>query len=879
MNFARKFRSGLFLLIATLFFVVQTGVAQLQHVVSAAALDNGVTINVLNNDGSNLVDTNAVSFEEGANAFEILDEIANIQYEETQYGPFITGINDVVPESSDYWGFFINGIEAPVGAATYEVQNGDNLLFKIVSWPPTTIEVLVSAVDLEGNFVIPETSVEIVEGSTAYDALVQAAQKHNLKLDVSVDSQWFTYVSDINNTLNGANAFWSTSINDDLMQVGLVSYQVQDGDHLELVATSLDDNINDDNSSNEEENEDGSEQEQNNNDIQDNTSITKEELASTINKAADYLVENNFYDWYTIIAFNQLNKNVPDEKIQEVIESIENNEGYHRNVTETAKWILILTSAGKDATNIAGFNLIDSLTNHERMTIQGNNGPIYSLLALDSGNYTVDEDAQWTREILVKTILNAQLDNGAWPLFGTLPNFDITAVAIAALSPYADQENVNEAINKGVDWLSTIYLNDGGYNDPFSGGEASETISQVIVGLTANHEDPTSEKFMLQDKNLVTHLLSYKNDDGGFAHLIEDVKSNVIATAQALLALVSYEKYLNNEGSVFQFNNKPSDNKEPSDNEVPIEEEPAEDEEPVDDEEPSDNEEPADSDNSGNDENIADDEDSTDDENSVDDKDSTDNEKTNEDENNTDGGKSSEQEDPANNDRKESNSSVITVKPNVQNNELTINDNQALEQLKDNGTLVVETKETSAILPLNAEEIQILKAKNAVIEVKNDDISVQIPASILPSGQAKIEFNKFANYEHAVSAVYEFHIYDENGKKVTQFNEPVTLQFVVNTDDTDNLNVYYYDEAKGQWELVPGATYEDGVVSVQTDHFSIFTVSNIDLTKVSADEKGPKDGLTLPNTATNQYEFLLFGAVLLITASILYVYQRKKLVD
>ena len=584
MEFARRLKSGLLLLIATLFLVTQTGLTQLEYVVSAAVLDNGATITVLNKDGSKVMETKAVAFEEGANAFDLLDEVADIQYESYDFGPMITGINNVFPEGGDYWGFFVNGKGSNEGAADYQVQKGDNILFKIVSWPPTEVNVSVSAVDLEGNDVIPETSVTIVEGATAYDALVQAANKAGVDLSVYIDSQWLTGLLDIDHRLNGANAFWSASINGEFMQVGLVSYHVKDGEQLQLKAVPIDPpngeepiededkqgddsqkpNNDDQQKDDNQQNNDGQQNKNNNNDektdnIEQNKNnrgtISEEELENSVEKAVNYLTAKGYFDWHTIIAFNQLGKDVPDQYIQQVIDDVILNSGDYRNVTELVKTILILTSSGIDATDIAEINLIDKLTSHDRMTNQGNNGPIYSLLALDSGNYSVKANVKWDREELIKTILEAQLANGSWALFGETPNIDITAMAITALGPYADQANVKAAIDDAVEWLSATYLSKNGFYDEYNGGEASESIAQAIIGLTANHIDPAGEQFTKEEHNLVSHLMAYQNEDGGFSHLIEDNKSNDIATSQALLGLVAYQNYLNGK-SPFDSNNK-----------------------------------------------------------------------------------------------------------------------------------------------------------------------------------------------------------------------------------------------------------------------------------------------------------------------------------
>ena len=185
------------------------------------------------------------------------------------------------------------------------------------------------------------------------------------------------------------------------------------------------------------------------------------------------------------------------------------------------------------------------------MIEQGVNGPIYALLAVDSGNYNVGAGAQWTREKLVDTILDAQMDNGAWSLFGDTPSSDLTGMAIASLSPYTDREDVKNAIDRAVTWLSDNQADTGGYIEEVNGGETAESIAQVIIGLTANNMDPVGSEFTKDGGHLLDRLAAFQKEDGGFSHLIESSEPDKMTSTQVLLALAAYEKYQNNEGSVF----------------------------------------------------------------------------------------------------------------------------------------------------------------------------------------------------------------------------------------------------------------------------------------------------------------------------------------
>ena len=97
-------------------------------------------------------------------------------------------------------------------------------------------------------------------------------------------------------------------------------------------------------------------------------------------------------------------------------------------VTDNARIILALTAIGKDVTNVGGHNLLKGLDNMAYVQTQGINGPIFTLIALDSHNYPTMGDV--TREKLIQVILDAQLNDGGWTLSGTKADPDITDVAI-----------------------------------------------------------------------------------------------------------------------------------------------------------------------------------------------------------------------------------------------------------------------------------------------------------------------------------------------------------------------------------------------------------------------------------------------------------------
>ena len=523
---------------------------------SAATLEPAVMVTILGLDAEETVlQTTAVSFEEGDTAFDVLvdmDENGTIDFDyavDDVLGAYINSFNDIEPKETEFWNFAVNGASANVGISGYQLKHGDHLLFVLTDWrisPPVEVHAKVSIIGPDGEDVVPATDVSLVPGSTAYDALKQVAHQYGITLQASIDSEWLVFVEDINDLLP-ENEYWSTYINDEYMQVGLAGYSMEEGDHLKLEAPLLEKPGNEPSNPPQDEGKDSEDQGHG------PVPISEDKLKEVLQGTASYLNSTNTLDWYGLIAYKAMKLDVPEKMMNDAIETVVQAEGEFRSITELEKQILILTAAGYNATDVQGYNLIEKLANHPRMENQGLNGPIYALLALDSAKYEIPNDAKWTRDKLVQLIVDAQLPNGGWALFGDAASPDLTGMALAALAPYKNDEKVDSAITKAVNWLSEIQTESGGFYVEWNGGEASESVSQVIIGLTALNIDPAGRSFTKSGGNLLTKLLSYKTEDGGFKHLENDREDNVISTNQALLALAAYQNYLQGKGSVFQF--------------------------------------------------------------------------------------------------------------------------------------------------------------------------------------------------------------------------------------------------------------------------------------------------------------------------------------
>lgn len=222
--------------------------------------------------------------------------------------------------------------------------------------------------------------------------------------------------------------------------------------------------------------------------------------------------------------------------------------------TENSRLILGLTAIGHSAADVAGVDLTAGLTNMNYLRAQGINGPIWALIALDSGKYDIPQAAtgeqQVTREELVQEILSVVCSDGGWALMGDVSDVDMTAMALTALAPYREEPEVGAVIEKALDFLSLAQLNDGGFMS--WGTKNSESCAQVIVALTALQIDPaTDARFLKNGASPLDSLCSFACEGGGFRHSEEQTEPDGMATEQGFYALVAYRRFTSGETRLY----------------------------------------------------------------------------------------------------------------------------------------------------------------------------------------------------------------------------------------------------------------------------------------------------------------------------------------
>ena len=235
--------------------------------------------------------------------------------------------------------------------------------------------------------------------------------------------------------------------------------------------------------------------------------------------------------------------------VNETAAKVNLNGALHKSKsTDNSRLIIALSAIGRDARCVGNYNLIKPFDDFNWIKKQGINGPIFALIALDTNNYQTTDTT--IRQQCIEFILSKELENGGWALSGKNPDPDITSMALQALAPYKNDENIKPVIERAVAVLSAMQNENGGYAS--WGSVNAESIAQVITACTALGINPnTDARFIKNGNSIVDALLAFYNaDTKNFSHVIGD-GGNAMATDQCLYALTAYQRMNEGKSSLY----------------------------------------------------------------------------------------------------------------------------------------------------------------------------------------------------------------------------------------------------------------------------------------------------------------------------------------
>lgn len=267
---------------------------------------------------------------------------------------------------------------------------------------------------------------------------------------------------------------------------------------------------------------------------------------------------------WAVIGLARSGHDVPQEYWDDYYAAVEDYVEARKGVLHTKKYTeysrvaLALTAIGADPTDVAGYNLLTPLGNFDKTTWQGINGPVWALIALDSGSYDMpvntEAKTQATRQMYIDEILRRQLSDGGWNLIDEggdgQADPDVTGMALQALAKYQTQTAVQTATDRALDCLSKMQDADGGYASWEISN--SESVVQVIVALCELGIDLNDHRFVKNGNTLLDNLLRYQQANGSFAHTASGSGSNLMASEQGFYGIVAAMRAAQNKNSLYR---------------------------------------------------------------------------------------------------------------------------------------------------------------------------------------------------------------------------------------------------------------------------------------------------------------------------------------
>lgn len=281
------------------------------------------------------------------------------------------------------------------------------------------------------------------------------------------------------------------------------------------------------------------------------TAVTESGLSAAIDDTAAYLKEQVPHpsvgeiggEW-TVLGLARSGRTLPESYYQEYCRALEERlletGGVldARKNTTYARAALTLAALGRDPRNFAGYDLVAPLLDEEKTAMQGINGPIWALIALDCGGVSLTSEEAAVRERYVAWVLGHQLPDGGFSL-SDKADPDVTAMALVALSGSRGDAEVERAIGRGVDCLASLQWESGGFAS--WGTENAESVSQVIVAL-GTLGIPLDDPRFTKGGGLLGNLLGYYREGAGFVHVDGTDGNDQMTTEQAFCALVAAER-------------------------------------------------------------------------------------------------------------------------------------------------------------------------------------------------------------------------------------------------------------------------------------------------------------------------------------------------
>lgn len=306
------------------------------------------------------------------------------------------------------------------------------------------------------------------------------------------------------------------------------------------------------------------------------TAVSDDALSAAITDTAEYMykaVKNpqvgSIGGEWAVLGLARSGYAVPEEYYQDYYATVEayvtacGGKLHDKKYTEYSRVIVALSSIGKDARDVAGYDLTYPLGDYDKTIWQGLNGPIWALLALDSRDYPVpvnsEAKTQATRQMYIDRILSCQLPDGGWSLFGGtlaassgdgVSDPDITGMALQALAKYQNQPAVAQATQEALACMSARQNEAGGFSS--WGTVNSESCVQMICALCELGISLDDSRFVKNGKTMLDNLFTFYRPGNGFLHTLDGSGSNQMASEQGFYGLIAAQRLRQGKNSLYR---------------------------------------------------------------------------------------------------------------------------------------------------------------------------------------------------------------------------------------------------------------------------------------------------------------------------------------
>lgn len=302
------------------------------------------------------------------------------------------------------------------------------------------------------------------------------------------------------------------------------------------------------------------------------TAVSDHTLELTLADTAQYVCERvkspqvgSIGGEWAVLGLARSGSAVPETYYQDYYAAVERyvqacgGQLHDKKYTEYSRVILALSAIGKDARDVAGYDLTLPLGDYEKTIWQGLNGPVWALIALDSRDYPVPENpqaqVQATRQMYIDRILECQLSDGGWSLLGgssadISSDPDITGMALQALAKYQEQPAVAQAIETALTCVSSRQDSNGGFSS--WGTRNSESCIQMIVALCELGIPLDDPRFVKNGNTMLDDLMTFYQPGEGFLHTADGSGSSQMASEQALYGLAAVQRAREGRNSLYR---------------------------------------------------------------------------------------------------------------------------------------------------------------------------------------------------------------------------------------------------------------------------------------------------------------------------------------